>query len=405
MRRQAIIVLTAALAASAGAPAAPPVPKGVRAGDAKSPAPKVVPIGLVRVAPAGRRISLDAEVCLRSGVLEFMIVAWQTKTHESILHTKTKASHLHAALLMLGLAPGKPARWSGQDEQARFLPPAGGKLRIQFAWKGKNGKAHLVDAGSWLKGSEQKRVLEPKEWVFVGSEVLPDGRYWAEADGEVISVTNFASAVIDVPFRSSNANEQREYYANTDAIPPTGTKVEVIIAPLAGAEKALDARRMVEIDRFGTVRIDGQAMSPDELQAWATKYIERHERGMVVIRAAGGALVRDVADTRLNLRLGGVREFNVQRITPEGELLPRTAEQAKRALKQWDDKFANAHELIHEPGGQARRLLDRIDLRLREMDARKALLDEYAAHLRRSLRRYKASTQPAAGGKPAGARE
>jgi len=396
MKRHWIALTAAWLGVGAGWAGAAPRPKPA------SKTPKVVPIGAVRVYPAEKRIALDAEVCLREGVLEFLLVAWQSKTHESVLHTKAKASHLHAALLMLGLTPGKPARWSGEDEHARFLPPAGAGVKLELAWKDKGGKARRVDAGAWLAGSDGRQVLRPKQWVFIGSQVLPDGKYWAELDGEIISVTNFASAVIDVPFESSNANEQREYFANAKAIPPVGTKVEVIVTVPPGGERAPDARQLVEIDGTGTVRIEGRARTAEQLQEWATKYIDRHERGMVVIRAAGRALVHDVAAARLNLRLGGVREFEVQRIPVDGELLPRTPTQAAQALKDWDDEFANAHELIHEPGGQAVRTLDRVQLRMQEMESRRKLLAEYAEKLRRSLERYKVSTQPAGGARPGG---
>jgi len=361
------------------------------------PVGKRVAIGMVQVDVAKRRCSFETEVCLREGALEFLVVGWQTKTHESILHTKAKASHLHAGLLLLGLTPGKPARWSGQEEGARFLPPAGAGLKMELAWKDKNGKAHRVDAGAWLKAGGEKQFTPPKEWIFVGSEVLPDGRYWAELDGEVVSVTNFASAVIDVPFRSSNVDAMRDLFANPAAIPPVGTKVEVILTALPGAEKALDARKMLEIDRFGQMRIDGKELHGEKLQEWAAKYIERHERGQVVLRAAARALMHDVETARTDLRLGGVREFHVQRVPARGEVLPRTPQQAQRALTQWRHKFAHAEEYIHEPGRQARRLLDQIELELRRRQAQTNMLKEYAAHLRQELGRYKVSTQPAGG--------
>jgi hypothetical protein len=208
-------------------------------------------------------------------------------------------------------------------------------------------------------------------------------------------VTNFASAVIDVPFRSSSSNDLREIFADPSRIPPLGTKVEVIVTVPPGAEKCPDARRMLEIDRFGTTRIDGRELYGEKLQDWATKYIDRHERGQVVIRAAARAMVHDVETARMDLRIGGVRDFVVQRLTAEGQILPRTAGQAKRVLKEWEHKFANAHELIREPGQQAQRVLDQVALEVRSLEARQNMLKEYAAHLRQSLKGYKASTQPA----------
>ena len=397
MGRFATVLITMVGLAGPCALAAAPAGK---APASSGPAAKVVRLGAVRLHPARRRVHLDTEVCLREGMLEFLLVGWQTKTHESILHTKAKASHLHAALLMLGLSAGKPARWSGEEPGARFLPPAGAHLKIELAWKDKKGKARRAKAGTWLTGREGKQFQPPEEWIFIGSDVMPDGRYWAELDGEIVSVTNFASAVIDVPFRSSNANEQRELFANTRVIPPVGTKVEMIITALPGGEKAPDARATLEVDRFGRTRVDGREFHGEKLQEWASKFIERHERGQVVIRAAARALVHDVETARMDLRLGGVRELLVQRLAANVRILPRTADQAKRGLKQWADKFAHAEDLIHDPGEQAQQTLDQIELYLQQQQARRNMLKEYAEHLRQAMRRYKVSTQPA--GKPAG---
>jgi hypothetical protein len=362
------------------------------------PPPKLAQVGLVRVDITNRQISFDSEVCLREGVLEFLLCGWRTKTHESVLHTQAKASHMHAGLLMLGLTAGKPARWSGEDEAARFLTPAGAPLKIVFSWRNKDGQLQQAHAGTWLKGAPGKNIATIKEWIFVGSEILPNGRYWAELDGEVISVTNFPSAVIDVPFRSSNSNELRDLYSNTEAIPPLGTKVEVTIAALANAEKAPDARVMLDIDKLGRMRVDEQPVTPEGLQDWAAKYISQHERGMVVARAAGEALVNDVEAARLNLRLGGVREFQVQRMPLEGEPLPRTAEEARAALAKWAEKFATYKDLIEDPGEQALRACDQVELTLKNMEAAKVWLKDYATQLRQAAGKHKASTQPAGGG-------
>ncbi len=386
--------------ANPGAPGPAPSARSTNSGQASSgpstrPAGKVVNIALVRVDLANRQVSFDAEVCLRHGALEFLLVAWQTKTHESPLHTKARASHIHAGLLLLGLTPGKPARWAGQEQGARFMPPAGAGLKMRFNWKDAEGKSHSADAADWLTGADDREIERPEQWIFVGSDILPDGRYWAEVDGEMISLTNFASAVIDVPFRSSSANDERGFFAKTDAIPPTGTKVEVVLTPVAGAEKALDAREMVEIDRFGRRRVDGQILTEDQLEKWAGSYITAHQCGMVVIRADGMARVWDIAATQYVLRLGGVREFEIQRVPPPGDMLPQSGDQARGAIAQWKDKFINYRDLLEDPGLGAERTLAQVDAELRDIEAQKELLKDYAAKLKHALATYKATTQPA----------
>jgi len=371
---------------------------------ASQPAPKVVRIGQVRVDPKNRQVSFDSEVCLCEGALEFLLVQWQSKTHESILHTKAKASHIHAGLLMLGLTAGKPARWSGQQMGGRFLPPAGPGLKIKVVWKDADGNSRGADVGEWLTGQDDQEIERPEQWIFIGSDILPDGRYWAELDGEIISLTNFASAVIDVPFRSSSVNDLRGIYADTNEIPPAGTSVEVVITPVDGAENAPDARETLEIDRFGHTLIDGQALTEEQLEKWASKYITAHDRGMVVIRADGMARVWDVAATRSILRLGGVREFDVQRVRPPWGILPRAADQARHALAQWKDKFANYRDLLEDPGRKAERTLAQIEAKLRKLEAHRELLKDYSARRKKSLTLYKATTQPAssAGGSAEG---
>jgi len=359
------------------------------------PAEKVVKIGNVSVDLAKRQVSFDAEVCLREGVLEFMIVEWKTKTHESLLQTKAKSSHVHAGLLMLGLTAGKPARWSGQEMGAMFLSPSGAAVKVQFEWTDNEGKKHLVDAADWLTGAEGQEIQLPDRWIFVGSEILPDGRYWAEVEGETVSLTNFASAVLDVPFRSSSADAERTFYAKQDAVPPVGTKLRVVITPLPGAEKAPDARATVDIDRFGRRRVDGKVMTDDDLEKWAGDYITAHERGMVVIRAAGLAYTWDVASTQSILRLGGVREFDVQRVRPSRPPLPRAADQAAVELSLWKQKFLDYRDLLEDPGLGAKRTLDDIDAELRELEARREMLKDYSTKLKAAMKRYQASTQPA----------
>lgn len=383
-----IRLLSAALIActvasfAARAHAAPPAPRPAATAPASAPADKEAQLGLVRVDLVKRELSFDAEVCLREGVLEFLLCAWNSKTHESILHSKAKASHIHAALLLLGLHPGKPARWSGSDPEARFLPPAGPGLAISAAWKDKDGKARSADVITWLRPGDKKNLKMPTEWVFVGSEVLPDNRYWAEVDGEIISVTNFPSAVIDIPVESPNADAQRDLFAETKAIPDKGTSVTVTIRPAAGAEKCPHARSMLEIDAAGGLRIDGEPIAADKLTDWAEKFITAHDRGMVVIRSSGAALVHDVEVARAQLRLGGVREFDFQRLTiPDGPL-PRTAEQVKQALEEWGRKFDKPQDYIEDPSQEAQRQLERIDLQLKALDRDRDRLKAYADQLR-----------------------
>ena len=384
--RYGMLVILAACAAVV--PAAGPE---TTTAPATGPTKNVLKLKHLTVDLKARKIVMDAEVCKRTGAIELLVCKWGTKDYESILRTKAEPAHLHAALLALGLAPGKPARWLA----GKAVPPRGAELKITLQWKDKAGNNNEVPAGKWLKQAGKRRISPPEKWVFVGSMVLEKGGYWADAEGDVISVSNFASSVIDVPFKSTDDNAALEFAANKQAVPPTGTAVKVVISPLPGAERADHARAMLEIDHLGRMQLDGKPVVLTDLPRWAGKFINKHARAMVFIRAAGLALVNDVNVARQELRLGGIREFDVERVGMEGEVLPRTASQCDWSLKDWAHRFAHADDYIVPPETKARATLEQIDRQLKEMEARKELWLRYRADLRKALDAYEAAKPPA----------
>jgi hypothetical protein len=381
----AMLVMTMpGAAAAAPAPADRPTtqPATRPAGTPQAVAFKGISIDLKK-----RQVVVDTQVCLRAGALELLLCRRESKEHESILHTDVKGAHIHAALLALGLKPGRAARWTGTDENAAFLPPRGPELKITLQWRDESGKMHETDASAWLKPTGQG-ASAPQRWVFVGSKVLADGRYWADVDGDVISVANFASAVIDVPFESTKSDAALEFEANTEAIPPLETPVQVVITPLPGAEKSPYATAMLEIDAFGRLRIDGRPIAPQQLQKWAAAYVDRHSKGFVLVRAHGEALVADVRRAVLELWTGGVRSYDVERLGPAGVLLPRTPQQMQRDLAEWSEKFKSPRDYLMDPGEQAKGVVEQIDRHLRRLDAERKVLEEYSRKLQAALEQY-----------------
>ncbi|OHB82917.1 MAG: hypothetical protein A2V98_09195 [Planctomycetes bacterium RBG_16_64_12] len=73
-------------------------------------------------------------------------------------------------------------------------------------------------------------------WVFAGSQFVQDDRtgeryYQADAEGDLICVSNFPGAVLDVPIRSTDSNAALLFEAFTERIPPLGTPVTLILTP------------------------------------------------------------------------------------------------------------------------------------------------------------------------------
>ena len=54
---------------------------------------------------------------------------------------------------------------------------------------------------------------------------------YAADGGDLVTVANFASSILDLPYRSSANDADRSYVANPERVPPQGTLVTVYLAP------------------------------------------------------------------------------------------------------------------------------------------------------------------------------
>jgi hypothetical protein len=229
----------------------------------------------------------------------------------------------------------------------------------------------------------------------VGSEITSDGGYWADAEGGIISVSNFGYSVVDVPFESTSKDAELNFVAEKAAIPEKGTAVEVVLTPLPDAERSPYARSLVEVDGLGRLKADGQPVAMEKLRYWASAYTDKHAKGQVVIRTSPRTMVYDIQRVREEVRLGGVFDVVEQHRMVDAFVPPRTQEQAAAALAQWREKFANPRDYIEDPGVDAKSTLDRLDGELRELDRLKALCEDYRRSLAKDAAAYTASTRPA----------
>lgn len=216
-------------------------------GAADAPKPDASKMPHVSVDVKKREIRVEAEVLNPQMALEFFCCLAGTAEHEAVLRTEARPSHVHLGLLMLGLQPGEPVRFSKAAD--KWLPPHGPPLHISVEWDGKDGKRVRVPAYKMMRGVKSKAPMPPTTWIFAGSRVMDDGKYAADTTGYLVSVVNFDLTVIDLPELHSNANETLEWEYNPDVVPQKGTKVWMILEPAgdkggqgkAGTDKKADA--------------------------------------------------------------------------------------------------------------------------------------------------------------------
>jgi hypothetical protein len=197
--------------------------------DAFRPDPGWKPLGpSLWFDPKERRVLLRAKVVLREGPLEHLLCLRGTKEHEAILSTRAIPRQIHAGLLLTGAEPGHPVKWV-----PKFDPPTGTKIAIALEWE-EDGKARRANAKEWVRDEQKKREMAT-DWVFAGSELVPDPvtkkPFYLADDGDLVTVSNFASAILDVPFASSANDADRPFVAYTERIPPRGTGVTLSLRP------------------------------------------------------------------------------------------------------------------------------------------------------------------------------
>ena len=176
-----------------------------------------------------RRLVVRAKVAITDGALEHLLCSRGSKDHESTLITDAPPRLIHAGLLLTGAEPGHPVKFD-----PKYEPPAGSIIAITLEWTDPQGKPHQADARSWVKDLKTDKALTT-DWVFAGSELLEDPqtkqKFYAADDGDLITVANFPSSILDLPFRSSASDADRTYIANTAVLPPRGTPVTMILKP------------------------------------------------------------------------------------------------------------------------------------------------------------------------------
>ncbi|MBX3411203.1 MAG: hypothetical protein KF708_00695 [Pirellulales bacterium] len=179
--------------------------------------------------PANKRVVLGGTICLRQGPLEMFACVAGTKEHESIVAIKSKAYAIHAALLALGAEAGAPVEF-----RPKYRPARGTEIDVWVYWHDEKNQLRRVRAQDWIRNMRTGKNLDAN-WVFGGSGFWQDEmtgqKYYLADDGDLICVSNFPSAMLDLPIESSQANDALLFEANTDLIPPLEAKVTVVLEP------------------------------------------------------------------------------------------------------------------------------------------------------------------------------
>ncbi len=206
----------------------------------------------VRIDWPNQTVEVDAKVVFRAGPLELFACSPRTREHESVVVVSARPMHIFQAMGLAGLEPGTPVRYDEALDVS--FPPKGTPLDLRVRFRDRD-QARLVPIEHWMRRVKQKRPPEWIDWVFAGSKSYAGGRFGADADGTVVCVVDFDTALISVGALKSADNELLWLEANTERIPPIGTPCTLLISRVA----------VFDVSRDGAIRREGKPVTPGDV--------------------------------------------------------------------------------------------------------------------------------------------
>lgn len=191
---------------------------------------KLIPLnpkGTVKIDRKRKLVVVDGRIALRAGQLEMFACPAGTKEHESVIALLSDSKTIHAGLLAVGARPGAVVKWDPV-----YSPAYGDVLEVYVLWKDAEGKPHQVRGQSWVRDVKTGEEMK-SDWIFAGSGFWTDPsdgiEYYYADGGEAICVSNFPTAMVDLPIQSSQANDSLLFEAFESRIPARNTPVRVVL--------------------------------------------------------------------------------------------------------------------------------------------------------------------------------
>jgi len=176
-----------------------------------------------------KAVVVDGQVCLREGQLEMFACPKGTKEHESVVSLNCTAEEVHAGLLAAGARPGKPVSFDPD-----YKPATGQIIDVYVLWNDEQGRKQQTRAQEWIKDVKKEKAMA-YDWVFAGSGFWKDeetGKEHYKANGgDLVCVSNFPTATLDLPIKSTDANDELLFLAYKEHVPPRGTKIRLVFIP------------------------------------------------------------------------------------------------------------------------------------------------------------------------------
>lgn len=257
------------------------------------------------------QVELAARIVLREGPLELFACSPHTREHESVLAVEARPWHIYQALGLIGLRPGQPVTYDEQND--RWLPADGDRVTLHVRCPGESGE---VDISEWMLDARTKQSLPPQDWVFCGSRRFGAATFGADANGTVVCLVDFDTALIGLPQSHSADNALLWAVVNTPRIPPEGTGCTLLIR--AAEPQPL----LVECLAPGHFRVNGQPLDPAGLEKLVREHLAQDPKARIAVRVSPG-LPADAGQAALKtIRAAGAEDVRLERPARKPESQP-----------------------------------------------------------------------------------
>lgn len=224
---------------------------------ALEPAPHQTHGGLDTAAEAfraqGIRLDLERGLCsipvtvdVRDDLLEYVLVNPHGAAHESLFVTEADAAVLNAALVALGVEPGRNARWKpvepvpAPDEVRagavawQVEVPAGDGFHLYVGWRDGE-ETFFYRLEDLVRNLETGRAMQRHRWVYLGSRFV---RFRADADevfaagfeGNLVNLSFFEQGNTLLTAALPECERQTIWLPNAWLIPATGERIDLVFS-------------------------------------------------------------------------------------------------------------------------------------------------------------------------------
>ena len=198
-----------------------PTPASTPARLAERGTPQAFELGGVRVDKKRRTVTFPATINQRTGIVEYAVVTVSGKTHESVFRTEVQPTHIHLAMLLLGVK----AADTNQFPTNLSIPPPGDAVALEVSWK--EGRRQIRrPLEDFIITGDTHNPLARGIWVYNGS-YLSRRTLVAQRDGSIISVHIDPDALVNNP-RPGRENDDL-HHVNSMALPAEDLPLEITL--------------------------------------------------------------------------------------------------------------------------------------------------------------------------------